>query len=180
MRATVQTRSQLAAAIGALLVCMALIIGWIARAPAHDVIIYDDRFEILFNSVSEGKMHTVYNGNQLLGRIRDTLSHHFSLSLPTLSPISVAMDNEHLAFLIRYAGDLPYEDLHGLRALLTNGKEFSRDLGLGVWRYDEDKHTFIRCYGLSAIPTNQGPYRIVFALESAKEPIAEWRVGNLR
>ena len=156
MRATVQTRSQLVAAIGALLICMALIIGWIARDSGHDVTIYDDRFEILFNSVSEGKMHTVHNGNQLLGRVRDKLSQQFGLSLPTLSPISVALDNEHLALLIRYAGDLPYEDLHGLRALLTNGKDFSRDLGLGIWRYDQDKHTFIRCYGLPAIPTNQG------------------------
>lgn len=159
---------------------MALIIAWIARDSAHDVTIYDDRFEIMFNSVSKGRRHTVYNGNQLLGHIRDKLSHQFSLSLPTLSPISVALDNEHLALLIRYAGDFPYEELHGLRALLTNGKDFSRDLGLGVWRYDKDKRTFIKCYSLSATPTNQGPYRIVFALRSAKEPIAEWRVGDLR
>ena len=161
------------------MVCSALIIGWMARDSARDVTIYDGRFKILFNSVSQGRIHTVHNGSQIEGRVRAKLNRLFGLKLAKLSPIVAGGGNDGLAFLMRYAGDFPYEELHGLKALITNEKDISRDLGLGIWRYDQKKQTFIKCYGLSPVPTSQGPYRIILTLKSAQEPIAEWRVGEL-
>ncbi len=145
----------------------------------RDVTVYDSRFRILDHCISLGTNHTIYNGSQIEGRIRATAKYKFGLKVNDLSSVSVGLDKPHLAFLIRYMGDLPFEELDGLKAQLTNDKDISIDLGMGVKRYDQQKNTFIRCYGLPDIPTSDDSLIVNFRIASSNKPVATWNAGSL-
>jgi hypothetical protein len=58
-----------------LLVCIVMIIGYFALLIDRNVTVYDDNFKILYYSISKGTTHTIYKGNQTVGRMRAILQH---------------------------------------------------------------------------------------------------------
>jgi len=121
-----------------------------------------------------------YHGNPTVGRVRAKLRNEFGLKFIGLSStaldIGIGGPGGRLAF-VRYKGNFPVEELDGLKAVLTNGKNISTELdGYGARVQDQG---FIRCYHLPSRMRSDYPIRIDFKLKSANEPIASWRVGEL-
>ncbi|MHC4144783.1 MAG: hypothetical protein ACYSUD_08390 [Planctomycetota bacterium] len=92
--------------------------------------------------------------------------------------LCVAEGPESLVFLVRYKGDFPFEELDGLRAVLTNDKNISKELP-GLPMREQARQTFIACYTLPKPPTSDDSFRIDFRLKCADDLIASWRVGKL-
>ena len=82
------------------------------------------------------------------------------------------------SFLLRYRGDLDPEELRHLKAFLTTDSGFSMELPSHATA--PGPPTFTTSYRLIRIPTNQGPFTLVFKLPSTDTPVATWKVGNLR
>jgi hypothetical protein len=165
-------------ASGMLLVCIVMIIGCFVLWPDRNVTVYDDNFKILDYSISKGTTHTVYQGNQTVGRMRTKLKHQFGLKFIGDSPASLIKLPESRAFLLRYRGIFSLEELDGLKAVLTNDKDISKELTCINMRAQVEQ-TFVRCYILPRLPTSNDSFRIDLRLKSADDPIASWRVGEL-
>lgn len=167
-------------ALGLLVVCVVMIIGYVALWAGRGITVYDDDFEILECSISRGTRHIVYSGNQTVGRIRDKLSKRFGLKfLRSSSPVSMVATPECLVLLVRYRGDLPFKELDGLGAMLTNSGDISMELA-GINSYDKKSRTFIGWYIVPRSPANNDSMRIDFYLSSVYDkPVATWKVGKL-
>ena len=140
--------------------------------------VYDGRFEILDYEISFGATHTMYFGNQTAGRVRAVLKNR--LGFKSVEPSSVAMicSQRSPAFLLRYTGDFPFDELKNLRVTLTNDKDISKELAGGSMP-DQTKQTFIGIYDLPWLPASEDSFRIELRLKSADDPIASWEVGRL-
>ena len=163
-----------------LLVCLVMIIAYFAFWADSDIAVYDENFKMLDYSISRGGgAHIFYQGNQTLARTRLKLHLQYGLNLwrsPVL--LCVADGPESLVLLVRYEGDFPFEQLNGLRATLTNGKDVSKELK-GLPMREHGRETYIVYYTLPRPPTSDDSFRIDFRLKSADDPIASWRVGKL-
>ncbi|UCE46604.1 MAG: hypothetical protein JSW47_13395 [Phycisphaerales bacterium] len=161
------------------LVCILIIVGYFALCTDRNLTVYDDNFKILNCTISTGTSHIIYSGNQTVGRIRAMLRHRFGLKFISLPPVpSMIRARKSRAFILRYEGDFPFEELDGLRAVLTNDKNISKEL-TGINMAAKAEQTFVRCYILPALPTSYDSFRIDLRLKSADDPIASWRVGQL-
>ena len=169
--------------------CISLIIGYTRPWKDRQFSVYDNRFKILDYSISRGTSHSCYDGNPILGRMRAKLGlRRQKFQDGGATTIGVHTPDESIAFILRYEGDFPFGELDGLRAVLTNDNNFSRELksiNMRVsWRPDgsqlvtQCKQPFIRCYILHEILASDDSFRIDFRLKSAADPIASWRVGD--
>jgi hypothetical protein len=165
-------------ASGVLLFCIVMVIGYFAIWTNRTVTVYDDNFKILYYRISKGTTHTIYQGNQTVGRMRDKLKHQFGLKFIGDSHLSLIKMCESRVFLLRYSGDFTFEELDGLRAVLTNDKNIFKELAV-MKMYALDENTFIRGYLLPRLPTSNDSFRIDFKLKSADDPIVSCRVGEL-
>jgi len=165
-------------ASGVLVVCIVIIIGYSALWIDRNVTVHNDKFKVLGYSISEGKVHTVYEGSQTVGRIRAKLKHKIGLKFIDESPASMAMTPGLRVFLLRYKGAFPFEELDDLRAVLTNDKDIFKELVV-MKMYALDESTFIRGFILPWLPTSNDSFRIDFKLKSADDPIASCRLGEL-
>ena len=165
-------------ASGVLLVCIVTIIGYFALWTNRNLTVYDDNFKILDYSISKGTTHMVYHGNQTVGRIRAMLRQRFGMKFIDQPHATVIRAPEGRALLLRYEGDFPFEELEGLRAVLTNYKNISKDL-MGINMAPPAERTFIRGYLLPGLSMSEDSFRIELMLKSADDPIACWSVGKL-
>ena len=157
-----------------LLVCIVMIIGCFVIWTDRSFSVYNDNFKILDYSTSEGKVHTVYKGNQTVGRVRAKLKHQFGLRFIGESPASQAHTPGlpgFRVFLMRHRGEFPFEELDGLRAVLTNEKNIFKEL-TAMKMYALDENTFVRGYIVPWLPTSEDPFRIDIRLKTADDPIA--------
>lgn len=163
-----------------LLVCIAMIIGYFALWTDREVTVYSDKFRILDYRLSYGTTHTIYCGNQTVGSMRAMLRDRLRLKFIRLSPAAVMVMEgpKSRAFLLRYTGDFPSEELKGLRAVLTNDKDISKEL-VGINMPFQADQTFVGWYILPVLPTSEDSFRIDLRLKSADDPIASWRAGKL-
>ncbi|MHC4701932.1 MAG: hypothetical protein ACYTFQ_15300 [Planctomycetota bacterium] len=163
-----------------LIVCILAIVGYFALWAGRSIRVYDDDFEILQCSISRGTRHIVYSGNQTVNRIRDKLSNQFGLKfLRSSSPMRMIATPECLVLLVRYRGDLPFEELYGLGAILTDGKDISIELK-GINSYDTNEQVFMPLYLIPRWPVTDDSMRVDFYLSSDYDkPVATWKVGKL-
>lgn len=161
-----------------LVVSILLLAGWLVRRSDSTVIVYDARFRVYDHRTSKAKTHTIYSGNQTDGFLRTELKHRLGLNVEQVPSLQMGLGQESFAFLVRYGGKFPFEELDGLRAVLTNDDDLHMELQ-GIRSYDRERETFIRCYALEYAPTNPGSYRLVLMLKSHDEPVAEWQLGEL-
>ncbi len=82
------------------------------------------------------------------------------------------------SFRIRYRGEIDPEELRHLKAFLIGGNRLS--LELPGYSMAPGPPTFTTSYRLTQIPTNRGPFILVFKLPTSGDPVATWNVGNLR
>jgi len=155
-----------------------MIIGYLALWKDRYFTVHDDNFKIVDYSISEGKVHTVYKGNQFVGRFRAKLKHQFGLKFMGESPASMLGTPEIRVFLLRYRGDFPLEELDDLKAVLTNDKNIFLELGIAKFP-SSDENLFVRGYIIPRHPTSNDSFRIDFKLKSSEEPIASCRVRKL-
>ena len=163
---------------GVLLACVVMIVGGFALWTDRDLTIYDDRFKILDYDISAGTDHTMYFGNQTVGRVRDTMRNRLGFKFVDPSPFAMLSSSRSRMFLLRYTGDFPLEELKDLKVTLTNDKDFSKEL-VGLSAPDQAKQIFVGGYLLPGLPTSEDSFRIELRLKSADDPIASWRVGKL-
>jgi len=165
-------------ASGVLVVCIVIITGYLVFLMDKNVTVYDDNFKILDYIISTGTTHTLYDGNQTVGRAKDILKNRLGLSFINLPTTTVMKTPKIRAFLVRYEGDFPYEELNGLTAVLTNGKNISKELPGGNMAAP-DETTFVGSYIIPVLPASDDSFRIDLRLKSADVPVASFRVGKL-
>jgi hypothetical protein len=166
-------------ASGVFLVCIVIVIGYFALWTDRNITVYDENFKILDYSISKGPTHIFPKGNQILGRMRLKLQLQYGLKfLGGPSIVFLPGRIESLVFFVRYKGDFPFEELDGLRTVLTNDKNISKELQ-NLHMRDQAPQTFISFYELPKPPTSDDSFRIDFRLKSANDPVASWRVGEL-
>ncbi len=164
-------------ASGLLILCIVMSIGYFAPLTNRNVTVHDNGFEILDCFFSKG-MTPIYRGNQTVGRMRAKLNRQLGLKFIGLSQAIMTGTPEIHVVVLRYKGDFPFEELDGLRAVLTNGKNISKELpGVNVPRQAEQM--LVGLYILPKLPTSDDSFRIDFKLKSTGDPIASWRVGKL-
>lgn len=163
-----------------LLVCMAIIVEYYVLWRDTNIKIYDDRFKILDYHMSFGMYHKFNVGNQTINRIKNRLNSTFGLKFidsPRL--LFTVTGPESLVLHVRYTGDLPFDELDGLGAIIRNDEDFSREMGDGN-RYDRDKQIFQGCFVSGNLPENDDSLRVDFYLSSEYDkPIASLKVGDL-
>jgi hypothetical protein len=159
-------------------VAAVIVIGYFVLWTDRNFKVYNDNFKVLDYGISEGKTHTVYKGNQTVGRIRARLKHKFGLKFIGESPASMAMTPGVRVFLLIYKGDFPFEELDDLRAVLTNDKDIFKELAV-MKMFALDESTFIRGCILPILPACDDSFRIDFKLKSSDNPIASCRAGKL-
>jgi len=161
---------------------MAVTLCYFAFRADRNITAYDNNFQVLGYSLSNiGTTHTVYNGSQTGGRVRAQLHRKYGLKFVGLSPsTTVTVHPESHVLLLRYRGDLPFEELDGLSALLrTDNKEVFHQLQ-GANRYDRAKKVFTKRWLLPQVATRDNSLRIDFYLSSEyAKPIATLRVREL-
>jgi hypothetical protein len=161
-----------------LLVCIVMIVGYFVLWKDRNLKVYDDNFKILHYSISRGTIHTMYQGNQTVGRIRDMLRQRFGMKFIGQSNAAMIHAPEGRALLLRYEGDFPIEELEDLRAVLRNDKNISKKL-MGINMTAPNERTFVRGYLLPWLSMSEDSFRIELRLKSADDPIACWNVGKL-
>ena len=162
-------------------VCIVIIIGYFAFWAEKNVTVYDENFKIVEYIISRGTTHTIYNGNQTVGRMRAMLKNRLGLKFINLPPAAMTKGPgslESLVFLMFYEGDFPFKELNGLTAVLTNDKNISKELP-GVNMFAQSEQTFVGCYMFPALPASDDSFRIELRLKSADDPVASVRVGKL-
>jgi hypothetical protein len=100
------------------------------------------------------------------------------LALMRYLGMNVASPRWACSFLFRYRGDFDPEDLRHLKAFLKTSSGFSMEVP--GHPFAPGPPMFTTRYLLINIPTNQGPFTLVFKLPSTDTPVATWKVGNLR
>lgn len=170
-------RKNILYASGVVVVFVVIIAGYFAFLM-DKVTVYDDNFKILDYMISTGTTHTLYDGNQTVGRAKDILKNRLGLSFINLPPVYVMRTPKIRAFLVRYEGDFPYEELNGLTAVLTNGKNISKELPGGNMAAPGET-TFVGSYIIPVLPASDDSFRIDLRLKSADVPVASFRVGRL-
>lgn len=165
-------------ASGVLVVCIVMTTVYFAFLTDKNVTVYDDNFKILDYIISTGTTHTIYDVNQTVGRVKSILKNRLCLSFINLPPAYVMRTPKIRSFLVRYEGDLPYEDLNGLTAVLTNGKNISKELAGGNMAAPNEP-TFVGSYIIPILPASEDSFRIDLRLKSADVPVASFRVGKL-
>jgi len=155
-----------------------MVIGYFALWADRNLTVYDDKFKILDYSISIGKNHTMYQGNQTAGRIRTTLRDRFGLKFIDPPSLAVIRAPECRVRLLRYTGDFPFDELDGLKAILTNGKEICKEL-IGVNMATPGEQAFVRGYILPWLSENNDSLRIELKLKSADDPVACLSLGKL-
>jgi hypothetical protein len=174
---TVRHKRRLCASV-VLVVCIGITIGYFTLWKGRNVTVYDDNFRILDCSISSGTTHMISHGNQTVGHIKYKLWRRFGLNFRGLPLVVRIGAPKCRVLLLRYEGDLPFAELDGLRAVLTNGKNISRELA-GRNVPDRAEQTLIAYYILPALPTSEDSFRIDLKLKSADDPVASYRIGRL-
>ena len=168
-------------ASGLLVVCIVTILGCFAFYMDKNVTVYDDRFKILDYLISRGKTHTIYKGNQTVGRVRAMLNNRLGLKFINIPPSAMTKgpgNIESMVFFMFYEGDFPFKELNGLTAVLTNEKDICKELPGGNM-FIQAEQTFSGCYFLPALPASNDSFRIELRLNCSDDPIASLRVGKL-
>jgi hypothetical protein len=166
---------------GVLVVSIVTITGYFAFWTDRNVTVYDNRFKVLEYVISRGTTHTIYIGNQTVGRMRAMLKKRLGLKFINLPPtvMTIGPGNfESLVFFMFYEGDFPFKELNGLRAVLTNDKNICKELSGGNL-FIQSEQIFSGCYFLPALPASDDSFRIEFKLYSGGDPIASIRVGKI-
>ena len=171
-------RKNILYASGVFFVCIVMMIGYFAFLTDKNVTVYDDNFKILDYIISTGTTHTIYNGNQTVGRVRAILKNRLGLNFINLPPAAVMKTPKIRAFLVRYEVYFPLEELDGLTAVLTNGKNISKELPGGNMPFPAEP-TFVGYYIIPALPMSDDSFRIDLRLKSADDPVASFRVGKI-
>jgi len=167
-----------------LAVCTVLIVGYFALWRDTSVTVYNDTFKILDYHMSFGMYHKFSDGNQTIDRIKNRIKNRLksTFGLKFTDPprlLFTVTGPESLVLYVRYTGDLPFDELDGLEAIVRNDEDFFREMGDGN-RYDRDKQIFQGCFVSGNLPENDGSLRIDFYLSSDyDEPIASLKVGEL-
>lgn len=168
-------------ASGALVVCIVTIIGYFAFWTDKNVTVYDDRFKILDYLISKGTTHTIYKGNQTVGRVKAMLKNRLGLKFINIPPSAMSIGPKNLEsreLLMFYEGDFPFKELNGLTAVLTNDKNIYKELSGGNM-FIQAEQTFFGCYMLPALPVSDDSFRIELRLYPSNDTIASFRVGKL-
>ena len=161
-----------------LVVCAVIVIGYFLLWTDRNVTVYDENFKIIYHGISKGRAHTIYDGNQTVGRMRARLKNRFGVKFINESSASMIGTPQIRVFLLRYRGDFPFEELDDLRAVLTNDKDIFKELAVAKM-YALDERTFVRGCLLPVLPASNDSFRIDFRLKSADNTIASCRVGRL-
>ena len=165
-------------ASGLLVVFIALVVGYFVLWRDTSVTVYNDNFKIIDYSMSVGSIHAFYNGNQAIGRFKARLKSLFGLKSIKLSRL-VITGEEGFVLLMNYTGDLSFEELDGLTAVLRNDNDFFKQMQ-GTNKYDRDRQIFTGCFTLPKVPESDDSLRIDFYLSSEyDEPVASLKVGDL-
>ena len=168
-------------ASGVLLVCIVIITCYFAFRPDKNVTVYDDRFKVLDYVISRGMNHTIYKGNQTVGRVRAMLKNRLGLKFINIPAAAMTIGPKNLEtreLLVLYKGDFPFEELNGLTAVLTNDKNIYKELPGGNL-FIQAEQIFFGGYMLPVLPVSDDSFRIELRLYSSDDPIASFRVGKL-
>jgi len=168
-------------ASGVLIVGIVTITGYFAFWKDQNVTVYDDRFRVLKYIISTGTTHTIYKGNQTVGRVRAMMNNRLGLKFISIPAAAMTLGPKNLEtreFLVLYEGDFPFKELNGLTAVLTNDKNINEELSGGNLFIQADQ-TFFGGYCLPVLPASDDSFRIELRLYSADDPIASFRVGKL-
>jgi hypothetical protein len=155
-----------------------MIVAYFTLWTDRKLTLYDDNFKILDYSITRGSRHTIYHGNQNLGRTKDMLRKRLGFKFINQPHMSVIAAPEGHALLLRYEGDFPFEELMELRAVLTNDKNISKEL-FGINMAFSTKQIFIKGFLLPGLPESEDSFRIELKLESADDPVACLNIGKL-
>lgn len=99
---------------------MILVVVSMMRLSHPRVNVLDSRFRVQTAKISKGTNHTIYLGHQLEGRLRDWL-RGVGIKVAPVRQDTTTTQTETCAFMIRYTGDLPHDDLCEVRAALSDG-----------------------------------------------------------
>ena len=169
-------------AFGVLLVGTAVVIGCFVLWPDRYVTVHGDNFRVTGYSISgPGAVHTVYKGNQAMGRVKAMLRHRLGLKFVRPTPSAHHhMTEKSLGVLLHYRGDFRVEELEGLAAVLTDGKDVCVHKTGAVHWQDQVAKSFTKQYFFSHVATSDSSFRIDFYLASEyEEPIASLRIGEM-
>ena len=103
--------------------------------------VLDSRFRVLTAKVSRGTVHTMFDGPQLQGRVRLSLSRAlwWLVSIRSIPVTRTYSQTDTCAFMFRWTGDFGHADLMGVRAEMMDGSGRSIPL-----RLDKSTHGFAR------------------------------------
>ena len=179
IRVTTMKHSPILYVSGVLTIFALLIAGFVVFRSDHAITVFDNRIKILDHSISWGTYHEIYHGNPALGRAKAKLK--YQLGLKFIGPVADAVSTgqeESLAFILRYSGDFPFDELDGLKAVLTNDKNVSKELQNTNTR-NRSNLAITKCYLLPPdLLTSDDNFRIDFRVKSVSKPIAAWHVGE--
>jgi hypothetical protein len=156
----------------------AAIVSWLVLARSTRVTILDDRFRVLTVKVSKGTNHFMFHGRQIEGTIRERL-RSFGIGVKTLPKTFSRSPNDTYAFIVRYTGELPAQELRHVHADLCDPSGAVVPLRWQAGTSNPAENKYLKIWVMDSLPTNRTTFTLRLRLGDAGGELAKIPVGRL-
>jgi hypothetical protein len=157
---------------------IALVVATYVALYVPRVHVLDQRLRLYNTKTSYGTAHCMFHGNQVEGRLREWLQGA-GFPVKTLPKTTVRTEADAFAFLVRYAGSFPVDDLTHLRAELADISGKVTPLRWQGGYSDPARNEYLTVWVLDTAWNGPGPYNVRVKLPEPQGYLLDLRVRKL-